>query len=270
MSVLPNSRNACTDTSLVLSASRRTDLYRTKTSYAFLAVMARIAHKYQVDSALTFASERLVKFFCPGSPWVKSVNTWTNRWDTWLQTCNVSIELKDSIDAVDLFRLLEISETFPFTLYLCCLCDPLQLRNGVLREDKSIARLTDEDYSRCVKAMVPLTWECRAIVQRVFNLPHTWAGSYVWLHSCTENGVCKDVIKQMHNQYAVDSTIYPLSDLFVRLDCRNPVPKAYSALQRGLCASCRKQLLARSVEMCAEMLANLPKFFDLEEQKKAS
>ena len=244
-------------------ARRRINIHNEDMSYSFLASIIRIAHKYQVDSALSFGSNRLVKFFSPGAVWIDAASSWSQRWEASLIKHRVIIELEDAVDAVGLFRLIELHDPLPFALYLCCLCEPLQRRNGVVREDKSVALLSDEDYTRCAQAMVPLSWECHAVAQRAFSPLDRW-GNYVWRHSCTEQGRCKEVVARMWNEHAMDRTPYPLSDLFVRMDYRSPVPKAFSSYQYQLCASCRKQLLDRSVVLCREVLADLPKFFGLQ------
>ncbi|KAI0750305.1 hypothetical protein C8Q80DRAFT_1100880 [Daedaleopsis nitida] len=232
--------------------------------YGFLAGFTRIAHKYQVDSALAFSTTRLLKFFTPGPGWVDA-QSWSNRWASWGHACKVYVGLSDAIDAISLFQLIEAADTLPFALYLCCLCDPVDLRNGVAREDKSLAQVSDEDFARCARATVALSWECHAVVQRTFS-PHDRWGDYVWRYTCKDGGKCKDVVVRMSNAQAVDRTAYPLTDLFVRIDQREVVPKAYSTLQYALCAACRGKILEQSVISCRDVLAGLPKFFELEKK----
>ncbi len=172
------------------------------------------------------------------------------------------MEAEDAIDAVNLLQLLEEPAGLPFALYLCCLCTPVQLRNGSQREDGTVARLSDEDYERCVRGSLLLAQAGRSTFQ--FAICRMKQESCRW-----KAWVCKAVLEQMSRAHASDllGESYPLSDVFIRLDLRNPVPSAYGKFSGQLCAACKEELCNWSVVAARDIFAELSETFGLQSTK---
>ncbi|TFK84632.1 hypothetical protein K466DRAFT_218869 [Polyporus arcularius HHB13444] len=81
--------------------------------------------------------------------------------------------------------------------------------------------------------------------------------------------VCKAVLEQMSRAHASDllGESYPLSDVFIRLDLRNPVPSAYGKLSGQLCAACKEELCNWSVVAARDIFAELSETFGLQSTK---
>ncbi|KAI1792057.1 hypothetical protein LXA43DRAFT_1093873 [Ganoderma leucocontextum] len=231
-------------------------------SFATLATTIRIAHKYQMDNVLEPAIARLVQFFAPGDSWADLQMSHTKRWELWRRRSNLEVEPEDSIEAVEIFRLVDKTECLPFALYICCLCGPAVLRDGVKRQDGTIMRLSDEDFARCIQGSLALSKECHIIVQRALETVENQF--YNISETCTaEQNRCKESFKQMAKVHAVNRTIYPLCDVFVPIDCRNPLPSPYNSWKNPLCNSCSRWLRTSSTTLCKDLFLELPKFLGL-------
>ncbi|EIW58049.1 uncharacterized protein TRAVEDRAFT_103082, partial [Trametes versicolor FP-101664 SS1] len=123
--------------------------------FAELAAIARIAHKYQAETVAADALDRIERLFLP-RPTAKHWVNFVHPWDGSLAKAQVRYKLtlapEDAVQAVNLAHLFDKSLMLPLALYMCCLLDPLQLRNGVWRKDGTLERLSDEDFVRCINA----------------------------------------------------------------------------------------------------------------------
>ncbi|RDX41819.1 hypothetical protein OH76DRAFT_177519 [Lentinus brumalis] len=231
-------------------------------SYASLAAVGRIGRKYQVESAVRPVASRLLRFLTPSAvTWIDDTRSWVDRWQWWKKHNAIVMEAEDAIDAVNLLQLLEEPAGLPFALYLCCLCTPVQLRNGSQREDGTVARLSDEDYERCVRGSLLLAQAGRSTFQ--------FAICRMKQEKCRMK-LCKVVLEQMSRVHASDllgSESYPLSDVFIRLDLRNPVPSAYGKVSGQLCAGCKEELCNWSVVAARDIFAELSETFGLQSTK---
>ncbi|TFK84633.1 hypothetical protein K466DRAFT_496189, partial [Polyporus arcularius HHB13444] len=229
-------------------------------SYASLAAVGRIGRKYQVESAVHAVTSRLLRFFAPPPTlWVDAIRSWSDRWQWWKEHNALEIQVDDAIDAVNLIRLLDEPAALPFALYLCSLCDPVQLRDGIVQEDGSIARLSDEDFGRCVRGSLFIAQASHGILQ--YAIGSMKQGRCQRLRVCTP--VLVDYMSRAHAAGMVAES-YPLSDVFIRLNFRNPEPDAYALYSGQLCSWCKEELCSWSVTAARDIFLKLSRMFDVE------
>ena len=233
-------------------------------SFATLAHMIRIAHKYQIDGVLEPAVARLAQFFNPGAQWVEIADTHPKRWEFWKKYCGLDIELEDVVEAVEIFHLVEKPECLPFAFYLCCLCKPSVLRNGVGREDGTAVRLSDEDFTRCFQGSLALSKECHIVLQRALESHESIIGFLFSSGECTAPPKrCNDFLTQRAREHSTDESWYPLSDLFNPPEHRRPRFTVHT-LRHQLCKSCSGRLASFSLHTRQHLFQDLHRFFSLE------
>ncbi len=205
-----------------------------------LAAICRIGHKYQATEAVDFASERILLFFQKACSDERLMSAgWEDFWESHQRNVGIKVELADAVEAINLARLLDQPGILPFAFYLCCVGDPLSLRNGVRREDGVLERLSDEDYVKCVCAMPQLLARCVHDVRRLLAYYKNGHGRI----NCQAQR-CQEAFRQMDAD--MDRVGYIgalLLDLFVPIAYRKVQPQAYLIHKNSLCSSC-------SLEMC--------------------
>ncbi len=184
--------------------------------FAQLAATLRIAHK----------GSRLCAFFTPDviaelHTQSGTYKTWETFWAQKQRECGVRVPMDSAtgVEAVNIARLLGYDGMLPLALLLCCDGDPLQLRNGVRREDGTVARLSDMDYVGCVQAIPALT---RTLHMLGVEIMHECARTAVG--SCAI--VCKKALVKMGSAYLKETFSGTLMDGFVGFLWRSPPPKA--------------------------------------------
>ncbi|KAI0365529.1 hypothetical protein BV20DRAFT_732679 [Pilatotrama ljubarskyi] len=136
-------------------------------------------------------------------------------------------------------------------------CRPHTLRNGVKRQDGVLEKLTDEDFTRCIRAIPALANSCYAHMRRTLD----WSAEELF-KECTQPDECKQAAKQA----AISKASLPREDsfryLFVRADKKPPrSSRAWSRTTYPLdwaCAPCLKFRLKRSTDICREAWRQLP------------
>ena len=93
-----------------------------------------MGHKYQIPHLLTTATSSLKRIF------PSSLELWDNR----------PSKVRDhSLEAVNLFRLLDRPDMLVSALYDCCRCPARTIVRGTLRADGTRECLTPEDVELC-------------------------------------------------------------------------------------------------------------------------
>ncbi|KAI1792058.1 hypothetical protein LXA43DRAFT_358910 [Ganoderma leucocontextum] len=224
-------------------------------SFATIASIIRIAHKYQAQEIVDVVSDRLEDFLIPGpGHWIDSpALSWKERWELGQKQCGIAFDLQDAIESVNLAHLIDKPLMLPVALYLCCLLDPVQLRHGITRADLNVVeKLSDEDFARCVRALSVLAKECHATVLR------SLAG---WHTACSKCDNKLDAGFATYGRDAREGLTWALSDMLVRVDRR----AAPGWNLRNLCSLCRESWWKCSAEECVKTRKNLPKYFALED-----
>lgn len=247
---------------------RPTRVYRslrlesTHQSYPFaeLAAIARIAHKYQAETVAADALDRIEQFFLPRSKhWVDFVNPWDDCLVKAQARYKLTLAPEDAVQALNLAHLFDKPLMLPLALYMCCLLDPFQLRNGVRREDGTLERLSDEDFVRCMNAIPLMTRENCDHLRRI--LDHD---DGVQPEGCSDPDKCAKGAKEAVQAFGRHTL--SLTHLFLRVDKRAGPGGTYSRVDEYLswaCAACCKQHLETSTRMCHEAWKNLPQWLGL-------
>lgn len=226
--------------------------------FAELAAIARIAHKYQAETVAADALDRIEQLFLPrptAKHWVKFVHPWDGSLAKAQVRYKLTLAPEDAVQAVNLAHLFDKPLMLPLALYMCCLLDPLQLRNGVWRKDGTLERLSDEDFVRCINAIPIMTRENCDHLRRI--LDHA---NGVQPEGCSDQEKCAKGAKeavQAFGRYTLS-----LTDLFLRVDKRAGPHKHFKVDEylSWACVACRKQHLETSARMCHEAWRNLPQW----------
>ncbi|KAI0750314.1 hypothetical protein C8Q80DRAFT_1167412 [Daedaleopsis nitida] len=215
-----------------------------------LAAIVRMAHKYQAEEIVTAAACRLDTFFAKFSAHatllieicaVESRRKWNIDWLTlWKWTehvASVKVELSHATEAVNLARFLGRPAWVPFAIFLCCVGDPLHLRNGVRREDGELERLSDEDYMRCIRAIPVIREKSYQLVHDLLVSHHT--SLFSPLSSCTQKQHCQAIFKEIVSEFK-EERFFPqaLTDIHVRLSCWSRLPEAIRRKRSDICPAC--------------------------------
>ncbi|KAM5544902.1 hypothetical protein V8D89_001800 [Ganoderma adspersum] len=230
--------------------------------FATIASIIRIAHKYQAQEILDAASDRLANFLVPGpGHWIDATTlSWKERWELGQKQCSITFEPKDAIEAVNLAHLIENPLILPVGFYLCCLMDPIQLRDGVARADGVLEKLSDRDFARCMRTIPVLATRCHGTVLRLLNVccsaaPHGCSRCGTKFGGMLDRYIETINIKQEH--------IPPLSDLLVRADRRVTPASVWS--RNTLCSACDDSSPLNSFgEECVKTRKCLSKYFAIE------
>ncbi|KAI0350420.1 hypothetical protein OH77DRAFT_1463767 [Trametes cingulata] len=231
-------------------------------SFAWLADVARTAHKYQADQLADAAIGRIAELFLPREArlWINFAGSWTEQITIGRLLYGIEFRSEDAIEAVNLARLFDRPLMLPLALYMCCLLEPSSLRNGVKRKDGVLERLTDDDFARCMRAIPSMAKESYAHMQRTLE----WAGEGLF-KECTQPYKCKLAAKEAATSDLSEQTT--IHHLFVRADQR--VVLAGSGLIRygpahslkWACGPCLVFRLKRSTDLCCGAWRKLPKWF---------
>ncbi|KAI0365527.1 hypothetical protein BV20DRAFT_954181, partial [Pilatotrama ljubarskyi] len=210
-------------------------------SFAPLANVARLAHKYQADEMARAAIGRIESIFSPSKGhWIDFEHTWEEYLAQARSQCGVQFTVEDAVEAVNLARLFDRPLMLPLALYICCLEDPIRLRDGIQREDGVLERLSDEDWVRCVTAQPKLLLQCRDSVVQTFLHDSLSTQS-----TCFGLGICMGVtvssMQSVLKGYMRRPGPPELSRAFTCIDNslnRNPVAVGYRDSETHACTNC--------------------------------
>lgn len=229
--------------------------------FAMIASITRIANKYKAQEIVDTASDRLANFLIPGhGHWIDAVAlSWKERWKVGQEQCGITLEPKDAVEAVNLAHLIRKPLMLPVAFYLCCLMDPVQLRNGVVRADGVVEKLSDHDFARCMRTIPALTAQCHAIILRSLDVRCSASPNVC--------GTCHGRLGSMLHRYieAINikqKPVPPLSDLLVRVDRRETPASVRS--WNVLCSSCEDSWLKGLGVECVKTRECLAKYFAIE------
>ena len=214
-----------------------------------LAAVCRIGHKYQASDAVEAAAARIQDFFVS---WPRTISMLSSRRDplpmpvTWELFWEVhhrrhptlGVAVSDAFEAVSLARLLDKPSMLPFAFYLCCVGDPLHLRDGAPREDGSFERLSSEDYLRCIQAVPKILAACSDDVRSALARYKEPSARY----SCAAEGKCTEVFQMMHAEFVEESYAPSPKDLLMSMRSKKAKPAAYMRYHGRLCITCLSRL----------------------------
>ncbi|KAI0833883.1 hypothetical protein BC628DRAFT_1345951 [Trametes gibbosa] len=236
----------------------------TRQPFARLAAIARLAHKYQADALAAAAFERIEMFFtAQQNPWVKDLAyTWKDGLESRKEECALELKHNDAMEAVNLARLFEKPLMLPLALYMCCVLDSYLLRNGVPREDGTLEKLSDDDFGRCMRAMLIMTKEGYA------HLRETLEGRPA--PTCAQEEQCT----RRAESAASEVWGYPFSlrHVFLRADKRGSLgrPNFTWGVQPTCldwaCTACKNQRMNKSTKMALAAWRLLPSWLSLEDK----
>ena len=245
-------------------------------SFRTIAGVIRCAHKYQADDMAHHARRRLLRAFqLPVRVHIHSPQdsptSWASLWGSWKERGDTfpDFEIHDAIELVSLLRLIDEDADSParplsWALYLSTLCGPTVLKEGVQRRSGAIAQLSNEDYALCMKASIQMARDCHRSVQLVFRRflldEDATRGSS---RKRAVSGKCREAVRKMAEAHAMENVAYTLFDLFLLIEHRSRVSKAYQVYSKELCNRCCSRLSRYSAEVAAETLINLPTYFSI-------
>lgn len=220
-----------------------------------------MAHKYQADAIAAAAFNRIEMLFLPRDKnWIDPSLTWNECIFAAESRFAITLECEDAVQAANLAHLFNKPLMLPMALYMCCLLDPLQLRNGVARDGGTLEKLSDEDCVRCMNAIPAMTGEVFKHLQRTLQ----------WTEDTQPQG-CADVekCKEAAKNAAVAAWEHPISlkHLFLRADKRGrPRARPYGPghCLTWACPACRAQRLEHSTRMCRLAWLCLPTWLSLQ------
>ena len=229
--------------------------------FAMIASTTRIANKYKAQEIVDTASNRLANFLIPGhGHWIDAVAlSWKERWKVGQEQCGITLEPKDAVEAVNLAHLIRKPLMLPVAFYLCCLMDPVQLRNGVVRADGVVEKLSDHDFARCMRTIPILAAQCHATVLRSLDVRYSTLPKVC--STCQERlgGVLNRYIEAINTER---KHVPPLSDLLVRADRRETPVSVW--MSKGLCSACDDSWLKGMGVGCVKTRECLAKCFAIE------
>ncbi|OSC97889.1 hypothetical protein PYCCODRAFT_1527089 [Trametes coccinea BRFM310] len=133
------------------------------------AALVRIAHKYQARTTLHLLVESSALLETVSAQVLNDLPNLKDGSIT-VQLCNIPIALvittTDAIEIVNLARFLCIEDKASLAglFMMCCIAAgtrPLYLRDGTVRADGILERLSDADFARCIVALPRLYVRCR-------------------------------------------------------------------------------------------------------------
>ncbi|KZT74401.1 hypothetical protein DAEQUDRAFT_807539 [Daedalea quercina L-15889] len=136
----------------VLYRPRRYYMPDQRVSFAMVAALLRLGHKYAIDDFVSSTLSRLATCFSSSFETYYASITTEGSPD---MTCIP----EDAITAVNLARLVgeDASMILPSALYTCCQLPSSTLTRGVISEDGDVQKLSDADLDLCIDARVRLS-----------------------------------------------------------------------------------------------------------------
>lgn len=136
------------------------------TPFPVLSALTRMAHKYQIGSILAETTRRLKSVF------TDSLDVWQQRQGK--STELVTMEPSNTIEALNLFRLIERTDLLATALYMCAQLDIKVLLRGVLRADgSSLETLSVHDIEVCLRTKQEFKTRDARMAETLTSLPVT-------------------------------------------------------------------------------------------------
>ncbi|KAM5544921.1 hypothetical protein V8D89_001819 [Ganoderma adspersum] len=224
-------------------------------TFPVLAALARLSHKYQLDQLLAAVIHRMK-------------GTFTTQLDVWEQSgrfCWISALRLDStytIEALNLFRLLDRPEMIPVALYECCQHGPAFLLQGTTRKDGVTQEsLSPSDLELCFQVRGELV---RATVHLLTELCESYTARLLQASSspsCSSPAMClgslKTLLEKCHEN--LRDCIFP-----------DPLDSYYIAMldnvvyNEELCGACADVFQAECSQLRKKIWASLPRLMKVE------
>jgi len=122
-----------------------------RVSFAMVAALTRLGHKYAIDDLVASALSRLRTCFSTSfDAYYSAITTGGGK--------SMSCTSEDAIAAVNLARLIgeDANTILPSALYTCCQLSADMLTRGVPDDDGDMQKLSDADLERCIDARARL------------------------------------------------------------------------------------------------------------------
>ena len=228
------------------------DLYRY--SFSTLRSIICIADKYGAEEVLQAAIARLDPLLTVArlSSTSQEWGWWTGEASTNITLTRIGVEIKpeDAFEVLNLARRINKPEWLPLALFICCTGDRTALRDGLVREDGSVERLTKEDYERCIAAMPRLAEAYRKAMVKTFN------------YSVRSNNLCilflgcDNRVQKLLQDFETES----LPQLIL-----SPSLFSFGEFDKGeMCTNCSNALRRYGAQCCEAAFHELPSYFSLD------
>ncbi|TFY57397.1 hypothetical protein EVJ58_g7043 [Rhodofomes roseus] len=221
-------------------------------SFAIIAALARLAHKYDIKDLLDDALHRMKSCFsnafhdwaptrdneCVGSPLMAYVET-------------------DAIAAVNIARLTDTPSMLPTALYVCCQLDTDNILNGVPRGHDAVERLSSEDITRCLDARLKLVHDNVVSAFSIFTIATS--------DGCTSQKNCLLLLEELL-EIEAEGRGLPLDNCSCLEDWIPPLREDAETgpILEGLCASCQAMVQQRAADERKEVWERLPAIMGVE------
>lgn len=203
-------------------------------TFSHVASLIRLGHKYDIKSILRDALE------CLESGCLVQFDLWKN--PGWKNSSLASMRDIDMITAVNLARLTNTPSILPAALYGCCVLDDTSLLSGVLRENGTCEKLSDDDLQNCLDG--------REKLQEANRTSRSWIIDDIQSHSqtCQSTQLCANALQALGRKAFRAG----------KLSTHNVFDSLLHNLDVQLCGSCRAMIKAKDLEGQRVIWSELP------------
>ncbi|KAI0364065.1 hypothetical protein BV20DRAFT_957042 [Pilatotrama ljubarskyi] len=217
-------------------------------TFSTAAALARLSHKYGILWVYGVAVKRLASVF-------------TDEYSIWnvsrgQSTSLLSLQPRNAIEAVNLFRTTDTVKMLPVALYLCSELDNNVLVRGVARDDGSLEQLSADDLQRCLDVREELAARKFA---HVLSTIEEGAAS-----GCNTPEQCTLLVRAARPSYVLNANATEGPGLRITVS-RGSLAQVFNwSSIFNLCKHCRKTLLSREQALRRQLWRQLPRVMRLE------